>query len=247
MKLNTRSFGAGDLPLTAVLVHGIAGGSGTWGRLANALVPRGYRCVAPDLRGHGASPRTSGEYSIPAMAADLGESVPTEPDLLIGFSLGGGISALATLDGILRPKRLVLIDPALHKMPVARSHALVDTSMTLPREVDAILAANPGWDVNDAEGRAEAFRGADWDHMREILVDVPDWNVVDRLGELRGRVPTLLVLADPSDLVPPDLAARIEGMLGPGSVVVRPHTSHSVHRDDFDGFLNALLSWMGES
>jgi pimeloyl-ACP methyl ester carboxylesterase len=179
------------------------------------------------------------------MAADLGESVPTEPDLLIGFSLGGGISIMTTQDGILRPKRLVAIDPALHKPERAWAQALIDGSEQSPRTVEAVVAANPRWDISDAEERAAAFQSADWDQMRQIMMDVPDWDVRGRFQVLAGRVPTLLVLADPSYLVPPEDAKRIEEVLGPGSVVVRPNTTHSVHRDDFDGFLKAMLDWLG--
>jgi pimeloyl-ACP methyl ester carboxylesterase len=245
MKLHVRTWGDDSLPKTAVLVHGIVGTSGTWRHLADALVPLGYRCVAPDLRAHGASPATPGQYSISAMAADLGESVPTEPDLLIGFSLGGGISIMAVQDGILQPKRLVAIDPALHKSDPAWAKALIDGSEQAPRTVQAVAAANPLWDIRDAEERAAAFQSADWDQMRQIMLDVPDWDVRGRLAALAGRIPTLLVLADPSHLVPPDDAKQIENALGPGSVVVRPNTTHSVHRDDFDGFLQAMLAWIG--
>jgi pimeloyl-ACP methyl ester carboxylesterase len=141
----------------------------------------------------------------------------------------------------------VAIDPALHKSDRAWAQALIDSSEQSPRTVEAVAAANPRWDIRDAEDRAAAFQSADWDQMRQIMLDVPDWDVRGRLGALAGRIPTLLVLADPSYLVPPDDAKQIENALGPGSVVVRPNTTHSVHRDDFDGFLQAMLDWIGPS
>lgn len=246
MKLHVRTWGAPNLPRTAVLVHGIAGASGSWWRVAPALVDHGYFCVAPDLRGHGQSPKPDGQYRIPEMAADLAESVPTtEPDLLIGFSLGGGIALLATYAGLLEPKHLVLADPALAALPHSAAEALLLNAESAPRGVEAILAANSRWHPEDAEERRRQFSTTDWDHMRRILVDAPPWEAHSQLADLLGRVPTLFVLADPSELVSRDQAERIRRILGPDSVVVLPSTSHSLYRDDFEGFMHAVLSRVG--
>ena len=59
VKLFVRTVGEPSLPRTAVLVHGIARAAGSWWRVAEALVERGYYCLAPDLRGHGQSPSRS--------------------------------------------------------------------------------------------------------------------------------------------------------------------------------------------
>ena len=64
-----------------------------------------------------------------------------------------------------------------------------------------------------------------------------------RIGQLSG-VPTLFVLADPSGLVPPAVADTIHARLGPNSVVVLPNTTHSVYRDDFDGFMHVVDHWL---
>src|SRR5262249_11181288 len=69
MKLNVREWGTGDR--TAVLIHGITSDSGSWWRFGPDLAARGYHVLAPDLRGHGLSPR--GEYGPEAWAGDLHE------------------------------------------------------------------------------------------------------------------------------------------------------------------------------
>ncbi len=236
MKLFVRTWGEPDLPRSAALVHGIAGAAGSWWRVAGALVERGYSCAAPDLRGHGHSAKTPGQYSIPLMAADLGESLPPEPDLLAGFSLGGGLVILAVLEGLLRPRRLLLVDPAL--TTPAAGQAILDAAAAAPLDEAAILAANPRWHAEDAAERRRQFSTTDWDQMRQILVESPPWDVRPRLGEL--RVPTLFVLADTSELVPPAEAARIQSLLGDGSVVVIPNTTHSVFRDEFGAFMRVV-------
>jgi pimeloyl-ACP methyl ester carboxylesterase len=244
VKLHTRTWGEPTLPRAAGLVHGIAGAAGSWWRVAEALVERGYHCLAPDLRGHGQSPKTDGQYAMPGMAADLGDSLPTELDLLIGFSLGGGVVIHAVLDGILRPKRLVLADPAVAALPTQAATQLLQGAEGAPREVEAILAANPRWHPEDAAERRRQFSTTDWGHMRQILVDSPPWDLRPRIGDLAASIPTLFVLADPSELVPPAVASEIRQQLGPDSVVVLPNTSHSVYRDDFDGFMRLLDTWL---
>ena len=78
--------------------------------------------------------------------------------------------------------------------------------------------------------------------MRQILVHSPAWDVRPRVAEL--KVPTLFILADPSALVPPSEAEKIRAALGNQSVVTVPNTSHSVYRDDFEGFLREVDAFM---
>src|SRR4051812_41558573 len=104
MQLHTRVWGDDSLGKTAVLIHGLAGSADTWTQTAGALVERGYRCIAPDLRGHGDSPDPGDSYEISVLVDDVVTSVPATTDLLIGFSLGGGIALLATGAGAIVPK-----------------------------------------------------------------------------------------------------------------------------------------------
>jgi pimeloyl-ACP methyl ester carboxylesterase len=68
--LATRAWEDGADPSRplAVLVHGVTSSSRTWWRVGPALARRGFRVLAVDLRGHGASPR-------PVAAADLAADV----------------------------------------------------------------------------------------------------------------------------------------------------------------------------
>ncbi len=52
-----------DRPL-ALLVHGVTSSSRTWWRVAPALAGRGFRVLAVDLRGHGASARAEGGLAL---------------------------------------------------------------------------------------------------------------------------------------------------------------------------------------
>jgi len=76
-----------------VLVHGITESRRTWDPLIAPLIDSGYRVVAVDLRGHGASSRIA-PYDLGTMAADLGAVLQMEQvdgALLVGHSLGGAV------------------------------------------------------------------------------------------------------------------------------------------------------------
>ncbi|MBI2756320.1 MAG: alpha/beta hydrolase [Chloroflexi bacterium] len=245
VKLAVLSWGGEDLPGTAVLVHGITSNARSWARVAEALVGRGYRVLAPDLRGHGRTGPGDRAYGFRDLEADLAESLPCEPDVLIGHSLGGILSLLAVTDGLLKPRRLVLEDPAIVLPSKDSAERYVASSRTQPTTSEAILAANPSWRVEDAEAKAEALAALDWDDMRLLMEGNAPWDGRSRLADLVGlRIPTLLILAGPSDLVPPAEARRAEAILGPGSTVVVNGAGHSVHRDALPRFLAALFAWL---
>jgi pimeloyl-ACP methyl ester carboxylesterase len=177
----------------ALLIHGVTSSSRTWWRLAPELVRRGYRVLALDLRGHGASPPVDDELVLGDLTADVVETLdalglvrpglgrpgaalgPVEPrrsgegnqhpaiDLLIGHSLG----ALVALDLLATvpgaARRLVLEDPP------------GPTGMDWPAMFEGIRA-----DGRRARSEPEAMR-------RELAAGNPAWvpeEVDRRLADL---------------------------------------------------------------
>jgi pimeloyl-ACP methyl ester carboxylesterase len=105
MQLRVRTWGKSHR--VAVLIHGLSSNATSWRGVGASLAQRGYRVVAPDLRGHGSSPR--GYYSVEEWTDDILETVPPAPDLAIGHSLGGVLLLKAAQR--LRPARAVYVDP----------------------------------------------------------------------------------------------------------------------------------------
>lgn len=241
MRLNTSTWGDPSAARTAVLIHGVTSSAASWVRVGPALAAWGYYVVAPELRGHGESPKADGHYSLDEMVGDLPESVPLAPTLLLGHSFGGVMAILATQRGLLNPSYLALEDPVLHfadrQLP---ARLLKNDEANLPRDVEGTLGANPKWQPVDAEGKVASLRAINWDHMRQVFSENAPWDLRITVREVARMVPTRLLLPESSFYVPPQDAADLEPALGPGSVVRVAGAGHSIHRDDLEAFLAAI-------
>ncbi|HMT48642.1 MAG TPA: alpha/beta fold hydrolase [Dietzia sp.] len=93
-ELAYREAGAGEGKPTLLLIHGMAGSSGTW----REMIPRlesSYHILAPDLPGHGESSLDFDDYSLGAMASALRDLLVVKGVrrcTVIGHSLGGGVA-----------------------------------------------------------------------------------------------------------------------------------------------------------
>jgi pimeloyl-ACP methyl ester carboxylesterase len=92
MKLAHDHGGEGDRLL--VLLHGLGATRHVWKPMLAQNRWTG-RWIAPDLRGHGASPHAS-DYSLAAHAGDIGELVkahaPSNEIIVLGHSMGGAVA-----------------------------------------------------------------------------------------------------------------------------------------------------------
>ncbi|MFK4343468.1 MULTISPECIES: alpha/beta fold hydrolase [unclassified Paenibacillus] len=88
-----------------ILLHGFCGSSSYWDKVV-PLLSQSYRCIVPDLRGHGRSDAPLGAYTIDQMANDvlkLQEQLDIPQAAWFGHSLGGYL----TLSAVQRhPERL---------------------------------------------------------------------------------------------------------------------------------------------
>ncbi len=237
MKLNTREWGAGDR--VALLVHGIMSDHRSWRSVGPALAGRGYRVIAVDLRGHGASPRGEGatpvdRYRPERYAEDLVDTLPEGADLAIGHSLGA-LTLLHAVDR-LRPARAVYSDPAWKfARPGLFDPAVFAQFKAATRE--QLGAVSPRWAAEDVE--VELATLALWDPDTALALSA----LADR-AVLPGApaVPSLVQLADDSWLIGPEDAATLRGLGYEVRTVVG--AGHTIHRDDLPGFLASLDGWL---
>lgn len=85
---------AGEGPLV-ILLHGFPERWFSWEAQLRALASRGYRAVAPDLRGYGDSERPATGYDVASLAADVAglvDAFDTPAATVIGHDWGGAIT-----------------------------------------------------------------------------------------------------------------------------------------------------------
>lgn len=215
-----------------MLLHGLSGSSKTWWELGPELAARGYHVLAPDLRGHGKSPR--GRYSREIWADDVLETVPEEPELVLGHSVGGVV--LSMLTERLRPQRAVYDDPAWWVIEggfgVAMEKVIRPQKDYTAADLERLY---PHW---SAQARAVRLKElADWD-IRTTYMDYLETGYVPFIE----AVPSLVVLADPSVLTTPPRQAELKALGFEVRIVAG--TSHNVHVDDFPNFMKALDGWI---
>lgn len=226
--LNIRRWGDGDR--VAVLLHGMTTDSGSWLAVGPALAERGYSVVAPDLPGHGQSPRQ--QYTLKAMAESVIGSVPAQPDLAIGHSLGGLVLSEA-IQG-LRPTRVVYEDPPWGTPPGPE----VADFLNSQRDWTAaqLAAFHPTWSPGAIAEKRRAL--ANWDPTTTALVvEYPGTRSVP------PPVPSLVIVGDTAPMIDTRLALELrrEGHL----VHSVSGAGHNIHNDDLENFLHALDTWIG--
>jgi len=124
-----------------VLTHGLAASLHDWDDLLPELSDAGYAGYALDLLGHGESEKPSNvhDYSIDATFEHFSKWIDslgrTEPLILIGHSLGGGLSLLYAQRYPERVRGIVLINPfyEMNQLPPVMQkvfrYQLINTSL----------------------------------------------------------------------------------------------------------------------
>jgi len=248
MPLTIHRYGS-STARTVVLVHGLTEAGTTWPDLVGHWGDD-WHVLAPDLRGHGQSPRFTEDELATAPEVLLADVVTvvdaqTEPVALVGHSLGG---LLALRAAVARPDRvwaLVLEDPARPtggRTPdpgfVAENEDFLDAMADQAGQVARMLR-DSSWSRAEIEAWAACKPLVDRTYLRRglYLGDGAWEELFDAL-----RVPTLL-------LVPPDspMAPRQEALHNDlVRTVVVPGAGHCVRRDQPARYLRAVDAFLAE-
>ena len=235
-------------------VTGIANDLTLWdGQLA--AVPAGFKVLRYDLRGHGGSEATPGDYSMELLSNDLVEllgAVGAEKTSLVGLGLGG---ALAQAFAIAHPARVERLMPCCCRAQMvpdfaALWHQLRDTvkanglesivEPTVQRWFsDEFKAAHP--EVLDKVRRM--IRGTSQQGYLGVTGAFLGLTVEDRLAEI--TCPTLYVsgAADPLGGPPPLMEGLSRKVKGARHVSV-PHAAHIANIQNPDGFNQVLREFL---
>jgi 3-oxoadipate enol-lactonase/4-carboxymuconolactone decarboxylase len=222
VRLFYRLDGNTDKPVVA-FVHSLGTDHSLWDRQAEDLLPY-FRVLRCDVRGHGASESTPGDYSVAMLAEDvvaLASALGIEKFALCGLSLGGMIGQWLGANQPERLTHLVLANtsakfPAPEIMESRRQQALatgmqafVDSAMQrgfLPES----LGANPAF----VASMRSVFLATDPVGYAGCCAAIRDLDQIELLEKI--RVPTLVIGGDRDISTPWEghgdvLAARIPG------------------------------------
>ena len=159
LKICLCTWGPEEGPLVLCL-HGILEQGAAWSEVAIRLAQKGYRVIAPDLRGHGRSDRVGkgGSYNLIDFLGDIDaivENLAGKAFILVGHSLG---SVLGAIFATIRPqsiKNIVLVETILPSYSEDE-----DPTTTLTNQLNS-MAAPPEHPVfPDIKTAAERLRKA---------------------------------------------------------------------------------------
>ncbi len=253
-----------------VLFHGGGQTRHSWRTTLEVLAERDWRTYAVDLRGHGESDWVAdGDYSLDAFAGDaerVARATGASP-VLVGASLGGAASLAAVGEAGSPPlaSALVLVDIAHRIEPEGRdritsfmSDHMEDGFGSLEEVADAVQRYNPHRPrPTDLAGLRKNLRQRPdgrwvWHWDPRFLTGpggLPDETrtVVDpgRLARAARavRVPTLLVRGRQSDLLSPEGAKELLGLIPGARFVDVAGAGHMVAGDRNDLFNAAIVEF----
>ena len=239
---SSHRFGTG--PPRVLFLHGLSSAGPVWWRIAEALSAVGHPSTAPDLRGHGGSPRFD-EYTLNGYATDIVATHPGTWDLVVGHSLGGAVAVrAATLDPDFS-SAFLLVDPAIDLDSGTKGALREDlvAEAEQPPSVARLMADHPKWHSEDAERKHAALLATSPFVMAATFDHNPDWRLGDELAGIDHPVHIL-----GADLEPLYSTADFERHTRPDSSLtfeIVPTTGHSIHRDDPETVVDRARTMLG--
>ncbi len=244
--------------LPVLFIHGFHVSGAMWAEAAASLSDR-YRCVVPDLRGHGCSPPppnadgvTIADYADDCVGA-LDSAAPARPGVVCGLSMGGIIALEVVHRHRSRVRALVLCD--------TRANPETPEGVAT-REQRARLALERGSDgvrqIADAMLQNLLAPGADGAVRRAVRDMMLSTNSVGLAAASRALgmrpdlrpmlgsidVPTLLVVGEEDAITPPEHMAGMQRSI-PGSRLIdipgAGHVPPMERPDEFNGVLRAFV------
>ncbi|BCN70002.1 alpha/beta hydrolase [Prescottella equi] len=227
---------SGTHQVPVILVHGMGGDNRTWDRFARSMTARGRRVLAVDLRGHGRSARAAsylfGEFGDDILG--LCEDLDFDRVDLVGHSLGGHAVSLVAQQQPELVRRLVLEEAPL---PLRPGDPVPNFAGRLPSLVEL-------WHATTSMLRSpRAVWAFDRSMTASALTQFHEPNPLwwQRLMDIEAR--TLILRGGPTGMVDPVLLDAAVSAIRDCEVVSFA-CGHSIHRDRFRDFENAVLPFL---
>ncbi len=225
VRLNCETAGEGP---AVVLLHGLGGSADFWPPRTVGLDGR-YRLLMPDLRGHGASDKPPGPYSIGMWSEDLLTSLDAgrvERAVILGSSLGGAVAQRFALDHPQRVVALVLVATSSEVGPKARDAYEARARTAEEQGLEALGVAAP----NEPAAYAAASRAAG------------NYNFTAELSRI--ACPALILQGADDRMAPPGGSVIISRNLPGSELHILDNCGHDVFGDARDRALSLLESFL---
>jgi len=242
-----------------VLIHGHSLDRRMWDPQVAPLLDAGCRVVRYDVRGHGQSEAPATGYIWQNYSLDLRDLLDrlkiAAPAHLVGLSMGGGIALQFAVDHPQRVASLVLVDSTVPGYTYSSEY-----TQTVEELVQAVRTEGPRpalqrvWLTHPLLAGIRRFpERFDFlksmvlaysarDYLDETEYPQPQWQVIDRLAEIRA--PTLVLVGEEDlpdfRLIADILAANISG----ARQEVIGGAGHLLNLEQPDRFNDALLRFL---
>jgi pimeloyl-ACP methyl ester carboxylesterase len=233
-----------------VLLHGVGSSAETWNELRGHL-GGGFRYLAADYRGHGASEWGEPPYSIADFVADhfrLLDELRIKTAHLVGFSIGAIFAQSIALADPRRTLSLVLLNSICGRTEKERLRAFARLELirtTPPAEV--ARASIPRWftqkfmsehpDLVDAERTiVAAIASKPYAATYEVLATTDVLSDAHRIS-----VPTLIVTGEFDEGSTPEMSRKLHSEIAGSRLIIRPDVKHYMHIEDSHN-LGALIT-----
>lgn len=248
-----------------VLIHGWPLTGASWSEQQSALVGAGYRVIAYDRRGFGASDKPDDGYDYDTLTADLAgllDGLDLTDTTLVGFSMGGGeVARYIATYGDQRVRSAVLasaVPPYLLKTEDNPDGGLgdgdVDGMMDAARSGREEFLDGFTTDFFSAAGELKVSEQQRQDalELEKLASDTALVACIDSFGRTDFRadlakisLPTLVIHGDSDATVPFEVSGKrsAEALENSTLVVVKdgPHGLNVSHADEFN---QALLEFL---
>ncbi len=139
-----RALGHGDD--VALLLHGWPETGAAWGRVAPILAERGFRVVAPDLKGMGRSDKPTRGYDPETLGDEIAQlirNLHADRALLVGHDWGGAVALATAFRHPGRVRGLVLASSPYRQLDLRRSFHIPLFNLPVVPELAFRLAGEP--------------------------------------------------------------------------------------------------------
>lgn len=254
-----RSATAGAARRTVVFLHGVTDNGLCWSRVVQSL-PDSDDLVLMDARAHGHSEAPASGYGADDRASDVAGLIQTlglERPVLVGHSMGAetAIATAAIYPALIRA--VVLEDPPwpgrfygstpeerVERAEQWREEILQLKALNRDELIAQARTNNPNWPEEELDPWADAKQ-----EMNPFLVGMvtaPRRRWSDYVHQ--AECPILLLTADPERgaIVSPRTVEEAQLLWKNGRAVAIHGAGHSIHREQFDAYMQALQVFLDE-